>query len=372
MNKTLLLLSFFTGILAFSSAQEISYRILDLNALMGKKTIKEINLKIYRAALHGELPAYKTKSLYELYNFNELIKKGSAEDIIEVCPYPDRPKYCYDTTIIIPFHEKGIAGNIIAEKWSSSQSNKTIEVEYYAMALDHYWSVYGMDLGPQPLFWFKLSDLNKVLTANEVLLFKKALFKETQLYYSELSTFSIYWDKPINQQKIKAAYEASNRSISLKDYIGIYTLEELNMKLYNAVITNKIKGYATTKLDDPLSKKDIEEKNWERLVTTCCPDPEYPDYCFDSIIYLTQDSSRITINAVSESLDYNQQKNTYTTQLKAYALCYSSEHSESHERIFWIRARDLKKVLKKYEIDMIKSAIYKATVDLHYRDFPVY
>ncbi|MBT4337280.1 MAG: hypothetical protein HOD63_01685 [Bacteroidetes bacterium] len=328
------------------TAQELTYRKINLNDYLGQKTVDELNTLIYHEALSGKIKAYKTDTLVNSYTIEELNSLGEWTDWIEVCPEPKYPNDCYDSTIVNEFRTDDLIGNLIAEKWAFDLKKKQIFVEYHSFALMHNLTYAGYALGEQPLFWIDLDDLAKILNPDELKLFMDALFNETLSFYNDFDENSAI----------------TKRLLSPNEYIGKFTFQEYNSSLYSAALNQDIPSYKTIALDSAYDIKALKNrgsKEYDRFY----PDPEYPDYGFDTLYTKFWNPKEIESFIISEQIIFDKIRFSYKYNIRSIGLLYVTPDIQID--ICYFAYTDLKKALKKYEISGLTKAIYNATVDQH-------
>lgn len=327
-------------------SQDLTFREIDFNNYLGSKTLKEYNIRIYKAAMAEIIAVYKTDSLKQAYKIYDLLYLGGQEEVFEVCPDPEYPDYCYDSAVLNPFYEGDISGNYIAEKWTYLNKKQTIKTEYTALALLFNMTFGGVNLGKQPLFWVDMLDLEKVFSATELYQIKQAIFKETQFVYSDSTSYSM----------------VGERAIDLRNYIGLYTILELNYRIHTAATKGRVSVYTSVKLDSNYSANEAYWRGMEREIIEVYPEN---DYWYDSTIYNPCRSDQIMLNSTSEFLYFNEKDFSCQIKPNAFALRYWNS-ADDEGNLFWISYKDLKKTFSKLELAILNQAIYKATVDQHH------
>ncbi|MBT3301646.1 MAG: hypothetical protein HOD63_01680 [Bacteroidetes bacterium] len=328
-------------------AQQLSSRKINLDDFLGRKTIDEFNTRIYYAAISGKINAYKTEKLIETYSPEERKGAGGVECIVEICPDQENPDYCYDSILLNPFSTEQIRGSYIAEQWWLNTKKNQFGANFYAFAPACNLIIAGQNLGTKPLFWINLRELNKVLNNSEIILFKQAIFKETQYVYSDSKVLS----------------SRTKRKIDLEDYIGTNTLFDQNLLIYSAAFKLKCPAYTSVDLDSVYTAMELFYRGTEDVYGYRIP--EHLNDEIDSTLVTTNHNAELKLNSISETLHFNKQDFSYTSELNALAL-REKLYTKGEIDLFWVSYKDLKKVLSKLEIELLTHAIYKATVDQHH------
>lgn len=157
---------------------------------------------IYESATtgYGSAPvtAYSNDSLISFYTAEEVLSRGGEEEVIEVCPDPDYPDYCYDSTVINPFRPSDITRYKIMEDWIFDKQRSMFFVRIIAIAplFDHIFA--GVDLGEKELFWTKWDDIKKVLVSQEIFNRHNDAMRLNYLDFFEMRMFTSYVVKESN------------------------------------------------------------------------------------------------------------------------------------------------------------------------------
>ncbi|MBT4968837.1 MAG: gliding motility protein GldN, partial [Bacteroidetes bacterium] len=157
---------------------------------------------IYESATtgYGSAPvtAYTNDSLIRFYTAEEVLTRGGEEEVIEVCPDPDYPDYCYDSTVINPFRPSDITRYKVMEDWVFDKQRSMFFVRIIAIAPLFNLMVAGQDLGEQELFWTKWDDFKKVIVSQEIFNRQNDAMRLNYLDFFEMRMFTSYVVKESN------------------------------------------------------------------------------------------------------------------------------------------------------------------------------
>ena len=154
-------------------------RIVNLNDL-GKYFINNLDQKLFTAIMDGKIKAFEVDTL----SANSLFTPAAIKERIDhkenttITPRPDVPEYTIDTIIITPFKITEIKGHSVAEKWMIDPKNNKFKGELHAFGLTWKPVFANVELPEQPFCWVAFSDLEKILTNEEVKTLKKAIYEQ--------------------------------------------------------------------------------------------------------------------------------------------------------------------------------------------------
>ncbi|MEA3495298.1 MAG: hypothetical protein U9R42_04610 [Bacteroidota bacterium] len=147
----------------------ISHRKVLLKEL-GPKFLENLNKTLYKAALKGEITAYKNDSLTESSKFTleELEKLGGYEEVIQYAPDPEYPNYLIDSVIFNDFRLSDITGHEVSEIWAYDSEKNIYYGEINAFALRFVLTAAGIELNDQALFFVDFDDLFDIFSKEDV------------------------------------------------------------------------------------------------------------------------------------------------------------------------------------------------------------
>ena len=149
---------------------------------------------------YGSAPllAYRNDSLLTHYTAEEVLNIGGDEQVVEVCPDPDYPEDCYDSTVSNPFLPNTIERYKICEDWIFDKQRSMFFGRIFAIAPQFKWKVAGIELEENDLFWLKWEDVKKVLVNQELFNRHNDALRLSYLDFFELRMFSSYVVKESN------------------------------------------------------------------------------------------------------------------------------------------------------------------------------
>jgi len=141
-------------------------------------------------------------------------------------------------------------------------------------------------------------------------------------------------------------------------------LDKLNQDLYNAAIEGKIDAFGDDGLSEEtkLSKEEVSKRGSTEEVIEYVPNPEYPDYYMDTVIYSPFRLSDIKGFELSELWIFDNETKLYHGKLNAFALRYlliAGGVKLNEQALFWVKYEDLIKIFPQAEIDKLSLAISK-------------
>jgi hypothetical protein len=176
---------------------------VNLKATLGFMVFQSINRKVYTAATEGEIKAYKDANLTLELTLEEVLQSSSIWETIKIDTDPvyNPGKWLIDSSVITSINFLvDITGYSVSEKIIFDMKMNSFSNELYAFGMNsfkkddsiingnklHHYSLNAVE----PLFWISAHDLYSLLTKDELLILKYALFQ-----YDILSLIS-YPDKP--------------------------------------------------------------------------------------------------------------------------------------------------------------------------------
>jgi hypothetical protein len=147
---------------------KLSDRIIKFTSL-GTTFTKELNEKLYKAVIDGQIKAYRFDSLTPtcMFKANEVAKISTMEESVQYAPDSTHPDFLVDTVIKQVFKTSDIAGYSVGEKWSIEPKENSIEGEIFAFALNWKPTIAGIALRESPLFWVDYKDVQKLLSKGQ-------------------------------------------------------------------------------------------------------------------------------------------------------------------------------------------------------------
>ena len=141
------------------------WRVIDLREKQNKKAVwpgAPINKILYDAAVNGKLIPYLSDSLKSKLSVKQFLSIGSDTIFQETQIDPNDPTITKPDTLFSPFDPiENIRQLMILEDWLFDKKLSTMTPRIIAIAPLYRGRALGIDLGLQPLCWFKYDDLKK-------------------------------------------------------------------------------------------------------------------------------------------------------------------------------------------------------------------
>lgn len=189
---------------------------------------------IYEASTTGygsaPITAYRNDSLVSFYTAEEVLGRGSEEEVIQYAPDPDYPDYLIDSVITNPFRTSDIKRYEIMEDWVFDKQRSMFFPRIIAVAPLFVLSASGVDLGEQPLFWVKWDDLKKILINQEIFNRHNDAMRISYYDFFELRLFTSYIIKESNAFDFKIAEFEEFKSDPFR---ALLEAEKIKNKLFN-------------------------------------------------------------------------------------------------------------------------------------------
>jgi len=142
------------------------WRVIDLRQKQNRKAIwpvAPINKILYDAASNGKLIPYLSDSLKTKMTIKQFLSKGTDTTFQETPIDPNDPSITRLDTLFTPFDAvENIRQLMVMEDWYFDRKLSTMIPRIIAIAPLYRLKALGLDLGLQPLCWFKYDDQKKV------------------------------------------------------------------------------------------------------------------------------------------------------------------------------------------------------------------
>ncbi|MFT5513488.1 MAG: hypothetical protein ACI8SE_001896, partial [Bacteroidia bacterium] len=225
-----------------------------------KKEIQNINIKLYNAALNGQIKAYTNDSFTSVYGIAELEERFTYEQVIQV---EDRFGDVLDTTIIVKQQPSDLEGLtlIYGQNVNLGQYSFLVKVRGIGPIITARVGV--IELGYVSLFIAKMDEVNQVLNAYEHSILKALLAQNSLIGDFRLDVQRLYW---INRPAV--AYEYALRSVQNTDYrITTDRLEYVNktplLSEYNRHVTSVVMSRIASDQEPKYPVKEVLFKDVE-------------------------------------------------------------------------------------------------------------
>ena len=158
------------------------WRVIDLREKQNKKAVwplAPINKILYDAAAGGKLIPYFSDSLITKFTITQFLARGNDTTYQETPIDPIDPSITRLDTLLSPFDPlERIYELLLMEDWYFDKKLSTMIPRIIAIAPLYRAKAMGIDLGMQPLCWFKYDDQKKQETACRDLLVHTAMFNK--------------------------------------------------------------------------------------------------------------------------------------------------------------------------------------------------
>jgi hypothetical protein len=145
--------------------------------------------------------------------------------------------------------------------------------------------------------------------------------------------------------------------------LGEQFTNNLNEKVFNAVMEGKIKAYRFDSLTQTclFSAEEIKKISTMEEPIQYSPDPNDPDRLVDSVLKTPFKTQDIAGHSVAEKWVRNYDENSQTAEIYAFAINWQPSFGGvqiPESPLFWISFTDLAKLLTKDEIKILNSIIF--------------
>jgi len=215
------------------------WRVIDLRQKQNKRAVwpvAPINKILYDAAVNGKLILYLNDSLTSKINIKEFVLIGSDTTIQETPIDPNDPTITKLDTIVSQFDAtQNIQQLMLMEDWYFDKKLSTMIPRIIAIAPLYKARALGIDLGLQPLCWFKYVDKNKVESSCRdvfvtVRMFNKENSRSTYSFddWFEQRQFGSYMVKTSNMENVSILQDEEVKKNGLEALIKAERLKKEN------------------------------------------------------------------------------------------------------------------------------------------------
>jgi hypothetical protein len=331
---------------------------IDLKPFYPADTLMKMNLKLYNAAISGEITGYQSDSLLSKFTKEEILNKGGSEEAIQK-PDP-KSKLLIDSIVRVPFNPKDIKLNCVNFLLKYDEVKRECQVVFTGFAPCFSLIVAGQNLGIATLFNVSKEDLVKLFGQKET----------TALFANCYKAFL----KAINNDKTIEPVKTTFFYTNINEYLGQNILDGVNKKMYDAVT----KGYAGTAplpayQSDDFSKIFTAEEVLNRggsLESVQMPlnqnDPN--SLMIDTVIMNPFRTEGNKLYSLSFEWKYDAEKMEAYPKINAFgiALSYEKDKKPAHNTLFWFDWKNANKIYTPFEESLLKYSFFKALGNYSY------
>jgi hypothetical protein len=177
-----------------------------------QNNINDINLKIYKAAIEQRIPAYTSDSFKGRLTPDE-IQLHFGYEYVDQVTHSDYPNDIIDTMVIVELNpQKDLKGLHVVYKQTTNANNG--QITYTPMGVGSGYTIKptGIEIDMDFLFLSKMSDLEPILTSNELSLVNAIISQNSQL-----GDFRVYQQRYYTIDSSNVAFQQALRSVQSKD-----------------------------------------------------------------------------------------------------------------------------------------------------------
>ena len=236
-KEILLLLLFIFSFTGFSQVTVI--RKIDSESWFSMEIRTEVINKIFRAALASKLTVFKKEDLKEKMEAGEILDISVRKVMISINRTAEEPYPGHDTLVnVYKDRIEWLRDIVVCEKFCFVNKTDQYNVKYLSMGLSAFF-----DWGNKDIYWFKISDVQKLLG--------DFLFKSL-LNAIETDTRFIYQEKENNS--------FSDRQVDLSKYLGIKLMNNFNNDILYYANIQLFPIYTNMNLNSFTSEKEYLAK----------------------------------------------------------------------------------------------------------------
>jgi hypothetical protein len=331
---------------------------IDLKPFYPADTLMKMNLKLYNAAIKGEITGYQSDSLLSKYTKAEILAKGGYEESIQI-PDP-KSDLLIDTVVRTFFNPKDISANSVSYNLIYDEEKGECQVVFTGFAPCFNLTISGQFLGIQSLFYISKEDIVKLFGQKAT----TALFANC---YKAL-LIAINYNKTTIPDKTTFFYT------DIIEYLGQYILDGVNKKMYDAVT----KGYAGTApliayQSDDFSKiftaEEVLKRGASEEVVQMAMNPNDPNsLLIDTVIMNIFRIESNKLYSLSFEWKYDTEKMEAYPKINAFgiALSYEKNKKPAYNTLFWFDWKNANKIYTPFEESLLKYSFFKALGNYRY------
>jgi len=151
--------------------------------------------------------------------------------------------------------------------------------------------------------------------------------------------------------------------------LGTNFTNELNEKLFKAVMDGKIKAYRYDSLTPTCMFKDKEIASISTLEESVqyAPDSTHPDFLLDTVLKKVFKTSDIAGYSIAEKWSMEPKENSIEGEIFAFSINWKPSIAgvalQREYPLFWVDYKDVQKLLNKGQVENLDKTIYTNIVE---------
>lgn len=353
-----LLLAIILSAASKSYGQMVQYNF-DTSYMYDINLYYEITEFIFEKTCKGEIDVFKNKELTQKLSLEEYFDLLSFEIVTQYRPYDDDPDFLVDTVFLERFAEYDLKYSFTVN-W---ENGNTISGQLFSFGF------YKPDYGSENIgvsFWYKYEDLQKALSDHHFYLLTYANYRLIQDKNDVYSTIEWgYYDSRIEKNTSMLRSRAN-----LKTYMKEKEIENLNKKVYDAVMSEKTTAYVSfsDSLTSSISVEDVEYKFSYETVEVV-QDKKDKDYYYDTVIIIFLDVKNIIGHYFNSYWKFDPLTQSIKIEPKGLSLNYfpivDGVPYKREQILFFVKLEDIQKILPKKLYENITDAFYSSILSSH-------
>lgn len=314
--------------------------------------VRVLGSRVYKKALEKEMQVYPEDSLNTAYTLDELKNRASIIEDTSLFGENDQVN-----TRLAKFTHWG-ENLACLLNWNLNKGRPYGPVNVMAIAPVYQPRVSRIMLKAQPFFWIPYAGVTEMLSKR----------KEKKLYDYLLGILLEKVQEPYSDhagEKDPATY-LSLRDLNFepgkKGLKGTVNeiLHKTQLKIYRAALKGKFKIYRNDSLNSTFTPEELKKRGSKEEVVKIFPDPNRPEYHYDSVVTTYYDPKKTHTFWVLET--WEKQKDGLTRpQLKALSPVFVREVEGvklNPASIFWVKWEELKKTLPEHDINWLEKYLF--------------